>query len=406
MHILKFPNLRHLRAFKEVAERESVSAAASHIHLSQPAVTQAIAGLEKSLGITLFDRQPEGMFLTRPGQDFLVRVQRLFTHLKEGALRATPPAGKRNRLANVDFYKRVSSSQLRALMAIWETGNFSLAAKHVGISQPSIHRAGRDLEKLAGVPFYIASRQGIDLTQAAESFARATRLAAAELQQGLDEITLAKGRDSTEIVVGSMPLSRTSILPQALDALMRENEGVQVSTVEGPYNKLLMGLRYGDLDFLIGALRDPVPTGDVVQELLFDDPLVIVAGSDHPLSGKKHVTLEDTLDYPWIAPPRESPTGSYLYQIIGIDEMDTTPVRIVSSSLVLVRGLLTRGNFVTIMSMHQMAVECAQGLMVPLNVDLPGSSRSIGLTRRKDWLPTPTQKKFLDLLRAASIVTK
>ena len=48
-----------------------------------------------------------------------------------------------------------------------------------------------------------------------------------------------------------------------------------------------------------------------------------------------------------------------LHRLLRIGARDETPVRIVSSSLVLVRGLLTRGDYVTIMSRHQMQVESA-----------------------------------------------
>lgn len=403
---MEFPNLRHLMAFREVAERESISAAAAHIHLSQPAVTQAIAGLEKSLQLTLFDRRPEGMFVTPTGRSFLSRIQRMFAHLEEGASLAVQSAGRRSRQADATFYKKVSASQLRALIAIWETGNFSLAARRIGISQPSVHRAGRELEKLAGVPFFNTIRSGIELTQAAEHFARGIKLAAAELQQAYDEITLSKGRDSTRITVGAMPLSRTAILPEAIDALLDKNGGVQIRTVEGPYDELLRSLRYGDVDFLIGALRKPAPADDIVQERLFDDPLAVVAGPDHPLAGKKNLNLEDTLRYPWIAPPKTTPSGSYLFQIARIGFLKATPVRVVSSSLVLVRGLLGRGNYVTIMSLNQIATELKLGLMVPLNVVLPHSERPIGLTFRQGWHSTPTQARFLDLIRAASNIEK
>ena len=48
------PNFRHLRVFREVARLRSVSAAAEQVHLSQPAVTQAICKLEGELGAELF----------------------------------------------------------------------------------------------------------------------------------------------------------------------------------------------------------------------------------------------------------------------------------------------------------------------------------------------------------------
>ena len=90
----EFPNIRHLLAFREVAEQKGVSAAAARVHLSQPAVTQAIAQLEKKLDLRLFDRRPEGMFVSRQGQIFLSRVQRILAHLEYGAAQAVRASGQ------------------------------------------------------------------------------------------------------------------------------------------------------------------------------------------------------------------------------------------------------------------------------------------------------------------------
>ncbi len=179
--------------------------------------------------------------------------------------------------------------------------------------------------------------------------ARAIKLAAAELRQGAAELAALKGgRDSTRIAVGSMPLSRAEILPDAMHRLLggERTGGVQLRNVDGPYDELLKGgLRHGDLDLLIGALRDPVPTEDVVQEVLFDDPLALVVGPGHPLAGRTGLRLEDTLAYPWIAPPPvTTPAGSYLSRVLRIDDLPETPVRVVSSSMVMLRGLLARGG--------------------------------------------------------------
>ncbi|MEJ1999600.1 MAG: LysR family transcriptional regulator, partial [Maritimibacter sp.] len=61
-----------------------------------------------------------------------------------------------------------------------------------------------------------------------------------------------------------------------------------------------------------------------------------------------------------------------------------------------------RGDYVTILSPRQAAVEIAQGLMVPLDIPLPDSARPIGLTTRAGWMPTPTQARFLSLVRSAA----
>ncbi len=399
---VEFPNLRHLRAFREVGQRNGISAAAEAVFMSQPAVTQAISGLEARLGEPLFERGSDGVFLTDAGEVFHARVTKLFHLLQDGATAAAEAAQRRIDQPQTGFETRVTAAQLRALIAVQDAGNFSLAAGLVGVTQPSLHRAARDLEKVAGISFFTARRRGITLSEAGESFARAVRLAWVEIQQGYDELSARRGHDVTRIIIGSMPLSRSAILPDAEHAMLSENAGVQLHNVDGPYWELLRGLRHGEIDLLVGALRNPLQADDVEQETLFHDPLALVVGPNHPLTKQRNVSIRDTLEYPWIAPPITTPAGSYLFRILKINELPQTPVRIVSSSMVMVRGLLMRGDYVTIMSRSQIRLEQENGLMIPLETDLPDSGRPIGLTTRKGWTPTPTQARFLELIRSAA----
>jgi LysR family transcriptional regulator, regulator for genes of the gallate degradation pathway len=399
----EFPNIRHLRALREVARHKGISAAADAVFLSQPAITQAITKLEQHLGVVLFDRLPSGMSVTEPGAMFVARVERTLELLKVGFEEASRLNVGKSGTRRAQADRLVTAAQLRALTALAEARSFTLAARNIGISQPSIHRAGRGLENLVGYTLFDTTSQGIDLTKPAELLARHVRLAASEMQQAFYEIDAFKGRDSTRIVIGSLPLARTRILPRAMHLMQSQKEGVQMRTIEGPYFELLRSLRYGESDFLIGALRDPSPTDDVEQTPLFDDPLTLVVRQGHPLCDLSNPKLEDTLAYPWIAPPKETPGGSYLSAVLGIPEMDNTPVKVVSSSLILVRGMLLEGDYVTIISHHQVRHEIENGTLATLPIPLPDSGRPIGLTVRTGWKPTPTQQVFLDIVRATAM---
>jgi len=395
----EFPNIRHLRAFREVARHRGISAAADKVYLSQPAITQAIAKLETMLGVTLFDRLTDGMQVTEAGAMFLIRIKRMLDELSLGVDEAIRQQGSRSAKGFTRFDRLITAAQLRALIALAEARNFTIAARNSGISQPSIHRAARDLERLAGFSLFRTASHGIELSDAAERLARRAKLAAVELQQAKFEIAAFRGKDSTRITVGSMPLARSYILPWAINHLLASRSGIQIRTIEGPYSELLRGLRYGDSDFLIGALRHPPAAEDVVQEPLFDDPLAIVVRAGHPLDRPDKIGLEQTLAYPWIAPPKTTPAGSYLNNVLRIPERETTPVRVVTSSLVLVRQLLLGGDYVTIISLHQIRDDLEQGRLITLPIDLANNTRPIGLTFRQGWQPTPTQARFLDLIR-------
>ncbi|WP_077621837.1 LysR family transcriptional regulator [Sediminibacillus massiliensis] len=63
--------LRQLRYFMEVAEREHVSEAAANLHVAQSAISRQIANLEGELGVELFEREGRNVKLTQIGKVFL-----------------------------------------------------------------------------------------------------------------------------------------------------------------------------------------------------------------------------------------------------------------------------------------------------------------------------------------------
>lgn len=394
-------NIRHLRAFREVARRRSISQAAERIHLSQPAITQAIAKLESQLGTALFERRFDGMLTTVAGALFLDRVDRMLDGLGLGAREAVRVGDRKAARGFTEFDQLLTAAQLRALVAIANAGNFSLAARTVNIAQPSIHRAARDLERLSGLSLFTRAATGITLTSAAKVLVQHVKLAFAELDQGFDELALHLGVDQSRIIVGSMPLARTFIVPAAINALTAERPDVRIQVIDGPYDDLLHGLRHGEIDVLIGALRDPVPIDDVVQEVLFDDPLAVVVRSFHPLTRKPVVTLADLMANRWVVPRPGTPTR-VRFDALFADQGHSPPVGLVeASSLEVVRGLLLGSDTLTLISLHQIRHERDLGLLVPLPVDLSGSERPIGLTLRRGWRPTATQERFLTFLRRA-----
>lgn len=76
--------IEQFRVFCMVAHEGSFSAAARQLYISQPAVSQAIAQLEKSLGTVLLIRTPRGVRLTEEGQTLLEYVDHAFRLMRSG----------------------------------------------------------------------------------------------------------------------------------------------------------------------------------------------------------------------------------------------------------------------------------------------------------------------------------
>lgn len=380
-------NLRHLRIFLTAAEQASLSRAAELCHLSQPAVTQAIAKLERRTGVALLERTPQGVFPSDLGQVFLRRVERALAYLD----RAVARLNRRLELT-------ATMSQLRALVAVRDAENFSLAARQLSIAQPTVHRAVRQLEEGARCALFEHTPRGTIVTRAGADLADAARLVFAELAQAEMELAEALGRETGRIVIGAMPLSRSYILPRALVRLRESLPNLRILVVDGPYADLLKGLRRGEIDFLIGALRDPVPIDDVTQTVLFHDSLVFVARPGHPLAGREQIALSELAGFPWVVMQHGTPIRRHFDRTFAALGAGAPRSIIESGSIILMRQLLLASDHLGCISRLQAEAEIAQGLLARLRFDVEGSSRPIGVTTRASWIPTPSQNALLRLL--------
>jgi LysR family transcriptional regulator, hydrogen peroxide-inducible genes activator len=85
--------LRQLIAFKEVAGQGSFTAAASHLQLTQSAVSQQIKALEDESGVVLFDRSGRVVRLTDAGHVFLTHVERILAQVENARVEMAEMAG-------------------------------------------------------------------------------------------------------------------------------------------------------------------------------------------------------------------------------------------------------------------------------------------------------------------------
>jgi DNA-binding transcriptional LysR family regulator len=272
------------------------------------------------------------------------------------------------------------------------------AARRAGRGRTAVHRAARQLERSLGIELFEVTSFGVRPTREAEKLALRARLAFAEIAQARAEVAATAGSGSGATTIGAMPLARSVLVARAVleFSALRPEHGITI--LDGPYDTMLGALRRGGADVLIGALRDPVPYEDIVQEHLFDDPLALVVGARHPLAGGG-ATLAALARYPWIAPRRESPLRRHFDALISRLDAPLGVAPIECNSLVAARSLLLASERVMLLSEHQIQHELETGQLVALPHPLGAVTRPIGLTVRRDWQPTTVQAQLIEALR-------
>ena len=389
------PSLRQLRAFEAVARCRSIGGSARELGLSQPAVTQMIAQLETGLAVSLLERRPSGSFLTPLGSMLLTRVQRLFAHVRSALCDPVIGASLSGRETAKSVENKITDTHIRALTAIAECGSFEAAARRLNISQPTLHRSARDLERVVRRSLYQRMARGLAPTSQARELARRLKVALTEVEYGVEEIRAAQGIFTSRITVGNIPHSGTHLLSNATSQFLALYPGASVHVLDGPYEALLDALRAGDLDLLFGVLRRPAWATDVKEEFLFSNPYAVFVGRRHPLARVPKITLRELARYDWILPARGAPRREAFEGMFAGSPHSPT-VSIEATSLEIYKSVLATTNMIALLS--TIDAQLGEALTI-LPFDSPALARNDGVASRADWQPTRSHQQFLDLLR-------
>lgn len=390
---------RNFRAVLTVAETGTVSEAARRLHLSQPAITHAVRQVEAALGVPIFERQRTGMALTDIGDIVVRRVKRTLKqlYLAENEIDRNPDVANAKR-QSPPLHKAATYRHLTTLSQLADSRDVRLAARRIGVTEPAVYRSLRELETIVG-SHLMHRRQNMIPTPAGEVMIRRAKLALAELRHMEDEIGLYFGRMSGRVTIGTLPSSRTMLVPRAIAVLSNSHPHLRFSMIDGPYDTMLCGLRCGDIDIMVGAVHFPPPVDDVSQEVLFEGNAAILARKDHPIARKDRVALEDLARAGWVVPRLGAPTRSQFQKLFEDAGMAVPSNVVETDSFIATRALLLENDRLTMLLPSRATFELDIGVLVRVPYEIADSKIPFGFTVRTDAYLSPGVRAFIEQLR-------
>lgn len=393
---LQLPSFRHLRVFEAVARCNNLSRAAAEVHMSQPAVTQAVTKIEAWAGFRLFIRNQTGSFLTDEGRMFLACIRRLFAQIESAldgsVLRGAPAEAVRKTVS------RLKSSHVRVLAATAGSSSFEDAALLLGLSRTAVQRTARALELIIGRELYERTPHGLITNDAARDFAMGLQRACQLLREELDEISLLRRKGSSRILLGVQPLASISLLAAAINSVLSVHPDAQIKIIEGSYHFLLRELRSGRLDVMFGALKRPNAVEDVIEEALFEEPYCVAARRGHPLSRQATITIRDLMTVDWVLPGAGTQRRR-AFDLIFDNEVHRPTSCIDATTVSAQVAILASSDRVTLLTPLELASEPRMSGLMALPFEIRIARSADGVTTRSDWRPSPFQSCFLEHLR-------
>lgn len=292
---------------------------------------------------------------------------------------------------------RIKLSQLRALVAIAQTGTFSDAASRLELSQSAVSHAIATLEEELGVSLLSRGRQGAVLTPVGQEITTEATNMLALLKAIGRKAQDAKGLQAGLVRVVGFRSVATHVLPVVIEKFRKQYPGISVSIGEG--NDVRGAeeiLRRGEAD--IGFTYLPVDDAFDAWELFRDDYVALLPKDKAPNSAfqQEPLTWEQLTALPLILPLPDDGCRYNVDQYLLRHGQTVIPAYEVKEDSTVV-SMVRRGLGMTIIA--KLAAEPIPQDVVVCQLPAP-LQRVIGVITLADALQTPPVFAFLDTLKA------
>jgi DNA-binding transcriptional LysR family regulator len=182
--------------------------------------------------------------------------------------------------------------QMRYVVAVAETSNFTRAAEQCLVVQSALSHQIARLERELGARLFDRTSRRVRLTPAGTAFLPAARQCLDAAERAAAEAAAAVGVVRGRLAVGLIPTVAAVDIPAALRDFRREYPDVRISLRVGASEKLADQVKEGILDVaFLGLPTTARPQGVETRELA-RDRLVAVVPPDHALAAESSVTLQ------------------------------------------------------------------------------------------------------------------
>ena len=184
----------------------------------------------------------------------------------------------------------LEARQLRYFVAVAEELHFGRAAERLGMAQPPLSRAIRELERQLGVLLLTRTTRQVTLTPAGEVLLRDARTALEAISAAGRRARHA-GEATPRLRLALKPDIDGGLLPQILDAYAREQAALPVELVLGRVGEQAQTVRDGRADATL--LLAPFDDRGLDYEPLVTEPFLVAMAAADPLATRPCLRLAE-----------------------------------------------------------------------------------------------------------------
>jgi len=297
--------------------------------------------------------------------------------------------------------RRLKLRELRILLAAARTGSMAKAAVELAISQPNVSKAISDLEHAFGVRLLDRGPHGVEPTTYGLALIKRGIAVFDELRYAVKDVAFLADPTSGELRIGCSDFAAGTV-GVAIDRMSRRYPRITFEVVSASASTLQSELKGRNIEGFVAILEDSLNKEDFDAEILYDDPLFVVADAHHQLVRRRSIKLAELVNEPWALPPANTPSGSYVRNAFEGNGL-TIPERVVSTySHVLRHHLVATAGFITVLPKSMLQVMAKPLSLRALPVHVPEVRRTMAIVILRQRTLSPIAKLFIETVRAVA----
>ncbi|WP_115584733.1 LysR substrate-binding domain-containing protein [Xanthomonas arboricola] len=284
-------------------------------------------------------------------------------------------------MSSVFFEHRIKVRHLRVIEALDRQKSLLRASRVLNVTQPALTRALREIEEIVGAPLFERHSRGVRPNAMGEVLVQTAHVVLGQLRRAQDTFEGLLQDDALTITVGALPVAASGLLPSVLAALYRAEPTLRVRLLHGRTDELLPKLAGNEVDLVVGRLYPLARYDALVRKVLYQDPIALVARSDHPLFANGPVRIAEAAAYRQVLPTLSQHVERDVAQVMREHGLATRD-QLRSSSASFTREILLGTDSIAVMPSMMVAGDIARGELRAFQLQQPSQARAGGVIYR------------------------
>jgi DNA-binding transcriptional LysR family regulator len=296
--------------------------------------------------------------------------------------------------------RRVKLRDLHIALAVAEAGSMTRAAEELAVSYPVVSRTISELEHTLGVKLFDRSISGVEPTHYGCALLKSGVAVFDEMRKGLQQIEFIKQPDAGELRIGSSIVTDAGLLPAIMERFSQDFPRAVVHVL--PENIAVQqydNLRDRKVELVFGRLPTTMTEPDLVAETLFDEPNVVVAGSESRWARRRNLTLADLIGEPWVLAQPGSLARLLHDEVFRNSGLEPPSATVLTVSLHLYMRLIETGRWLGLVPASVMRFGGRQMHLKVLPVKVSSPPAPVGFITVKHRTLTPLAERFIECTR-------